>query len=239
MHHKDSLKYLCLFLGVMLIASCASTTSKDPKDPYESLNRKIYTFNDTFDKILTKPIAKGYNYIMPNPVKKGIGNFFRNIEHFPTIVNDVLQGEPGKAGTATTRLVLNSTLGLAGLIDVAEYMDIPYHRSDLGMTFARWGDTHSPYIVIPFLGPSTVRDTVAMFYDEGFGPLIYLKRSKVRDPLYALRLNDKRYQLLDADKVLEDALDPYIMQRDAYLQYRDNKIKGDSQSDAEKDTYVE
>lgn len=223
----------------LLLSGCAVSNQSHPHDPLEGLNRKIFAFNDTVDTYVMRPVAKGYDTVLPGPVKKGISNVYSNIWLVPTIANDILQLKPFKAGEATLRLAINTTIGLGGLWDPATHMGVKEHKQDMGLTLAAWGWENSSYLVLPLIGPSTLRDTGGMAVDEFvFYPPIHMTQMSARDKVYIGRFLDARYRLLEADKFLDDALDKYQMQRDAYLQHRDSKITANKGESAD-DTYVE
>jgi phospholipid-binding lipoprotein MlaA len=233
-----SISLLCLMFSVVL-SGCAVSNQSHPRDPLEPLNRKIFALNDTVDTYVMRPVAKGYDTVFPGPVKKGISNVYSNIWLVPTIANDILQLKPFKAGEASLRLLINTTVGLGGIWDPATHMGVKNHVQDMGLTLAAWGWEDSSYLVLPLIGPSTIRDTGGMAVDEYvFYPPIHLHEKSARDKVYMVRFLDTRYRLLEADKFLDDAIDKYQMQRDAYLQFRDSKIDANKGVTAD-DTYVE
>ena len=197
----------------------------DPEDPFESFNRAVYTFNDTLDKAILKPVAQGYNAALPNPVNKGVSNFFSNLDDVVVVFNDLLQLKIGQALSDTARVFFNSTIGIFGLIDVASGMDLPKHDEDLGQSFGYWGIDTGPYLVIPFLGPSDIRDAVGRVGDAYVDPLNDITPDGTRNGLLLLEGVDIRAGLLSASKVLKEAaLDEYLFVRDAYLQRRENLV---------------
>ncbi len=191
-------------------------------DPYEGFNRVMFKFNDTIDSYLLKPVAKVYNVIVPRPINQGVHNFFNNISNIPTIANDVLQLNMYQATRDTWRLVINSTVGIGGLFDIAARIDLPQYSNDFGMTLAYWGYKNSHYLVLPLFGPSTVRDGIGLPVDYfGFSLYPYVEPTSTRYQLYALGVIDRRAQLLQFESVLEEAaLDKYTFIRDAYMQRR-------------------
>jgi len=199
----------------------------NPKDPYEKFNRVMFTFNDTLDKCILKPVATLYDKIVPKPLNKGVGNFFNNIDTIPTIANDILQGNIYQATNDIWRLALNSTVGVVGFFDVATPIGLEPNTEDLGLTFARWGYTNSNYLVIPFLGPTTVRDAIAFpinYYAFTIYPYINPPRDRYR--IYILGVVDKRADLLHFQSVFEQvAIDKYVFMRDAYMQRRNYLIQ--------------
>lgn len=218
---------LVVLCALASLSGCASTPAAyDEGDPWEPFNRAMYAFNDDLDKKLLQPIARGYNTIMPGFANKGVTNFFGNIDDVVTVANDVLQFKFQQAVGDGIRVLWNSTFGIAGLIDVSTPMGYPKHEEDFGQTLGRWGVGPGPYVVWPFLGPSTLRDTAGRATDAiAFDPLFWLDSSTVFWSLYALDVVDTRADLLAATRVLEEAaLDPYIFVRDAYLQRRQNLV---------------
>jgi len=220
-HLKLITLLLCIFAS-----SCATVTTPDDRDPWESFNRSVYEFNDDFDKAIGRPIAEGYRFITPDPVETGISNFFSNLGDVVVIVNDLLQFKFEQAASDFSRLFFNTTFGLLGIFDVASHMDLPKHDEDFGQTLAVWGVGDGAYMVLPFLGPSSVRDTTGLLFDAYLlFPIAYVKDDSARWGLIALAAVDKRASLLEASRILEKAgVDPYVFVRNAYYQVRQNKI---------------
>jgi len=212
-----------------LIFSLTACSSIPPEqrvapDPWESLNRPLYGVHTTIDNVTTKPLAKGYRKIMPGPARKGVSNFFRNLITPRSMVNNFLQGKPQRGFSEFGRFLFNSTLGIGGLIDIASIGGMEEYREDFGQTAAVWGIPDGPYVVIPFLGPHTLRDAILLPVDIIVDPLYQYENSSVRDKLYVLRLIDLRYRLLTADQFLDDSKDPYVTMRESYLQNREYEI---------------
>jgi phospholipid-binding lipoprotein MlaA len=206
-----------------LLGGCA--TSGNPKDPIEGFNRAMYGFNDALDTVLIKPVAQGYDAVLPSPVRTGVTNFFGNIADFFIGVNNLLQGKPDQAVSDLGRVVVNSTVGIFGLIDWASDMGMEKHEEDFGQTFGRWGAGDGAYVVLPIFGPRTVRDTAGLIVDSAVDPIGHIDHVPTRNTLLALRAIDIRADLLPADKVIEEAaLDKYSYIRDGYLQNRRNLI---------------
>lgn len=206
-----------------MLAGCA--TSGNPKDPLEGFNRAMFAFNDGLDTVLIKPVAKGYDEVLPAPVRAGVTNFFGNIADLFIGVNNLLQGKPDQALSDFGRVLINSTIGILGLFDVASEAGLEKHEEDFGQTFGRWGVGDGAYVVIPFFGPRTVRDTVGLVLDVKVDPVANLSDVATRNALLALRVIDNRADLLPADKVIEQAaLDKYSYVRDGYLQRRRSLI---------------
>lgn len=212
---------------LMLCAGCATRSPyQDASDPLEPVNRAIYKFNDYFDRKVLKPVAKGYVKVVPGVARTGVRNFFNNLVEPITIVNDGLQGKGRQAASDTMRFGFNTVFGLLGLVDVSSGWGLPQHNEDFGQTFAVWGFGEGPYLVLPFLGPSNVRDGIGIAAAWKMQPVPYL----VEDPatrygIYGLYFVSKRADLLSASKVLEAAaIDPYLQVREAYRQKRWNDI---------------
>lgn len=216
---------VCL-LGSVLLPGCATTGNMDEyKDPFEKYNRAVYKFNDGFDRALLQPVAKGYRKIIPSPVRRSVGNFFRNLLEPTTIINDLLQGKFEQAVTDTLRLVYNTSFGLLGLFDVATAIGIERHQEDFGQTFAVWGFKPGPYIMLPFLGPTNIRDGIGLLpYYFVTDPRLYNSDTAVNLALVAINAVDSRSQLLTGSKLLELQLDPYSFLRETYNQRRINLI---------------
>jgi phospholipid-binding lipoprotein MlaA len=216
-----------LIFLLVLVGGCASTPDeyRDPRDPLESYNRKVYKFNKAVDDAVMKPIAKGYKAITPEPLDRGITNFFGNLADVTSAVNNLLQFKLSRAGSDVGRVAMNTTVGLLGFFDVATNMGLPSYKEDLGQTFGYWGDVDSPYMVLPFWGPSTLRDSIGLMGDAVTNPLFSLREDRVYWGLIALNVVDTRADLLTAGKILEEAaVDPYVFLRDAFLQRRRNQI---------------
>jgi len=215
-----------LISSVSLISGCATQGPTEEHDPLEGFNRAMYSFNDTIDKAILKPVAQGYDAVLPAPASKGVSNFFSNIDDVVVIFNDLLQLKFAQAASDTARVVFNSTLGLFGLIDVASGMDLPKHNEDFGQTLGYWGLGDGPYLVLPFFGPSSARDTVGLVGDIYIDPVFDINQHAERNATLILRTIDTRAGLLSASKVLKEAaLDPYIFVRDAYLQRRQSLVE--------------
>ena len=207
------------------LAGCA-TSGGNPADPLEGLNRKVFAFNDAADRAVMTPIAKGYRAVFPAFMRTGISNFFSNLEDVWIGVNNLLQGKLQDGSEDFTRVLFNSTFGIAGLFDFASDVGLPKRNEDFGQTLAVWGVGSGPFIVIPLIGPSTVRDGSALIVDYK-ADLVYWGTDSVpiRNSLYATRAVSNRANLLDASSVLEQAaLDRYAFVRDAWLQRRRNLI---------------
>ncbi len=233
-HFKDLATALCLSLILFLAAvpfdsgavSYAADTplvlekAKNP-DPWEKVNRKIYRFNEKVDHAVLRPVARGYVKHVPQKVRRGVKNFGANLREPTTIINDLLQGKVGQAGRDTLRFLINSTVGLLGIFDVASRLDLERHREDYGQTLAKWGVPAGPYLVLPFLGPSNLRDATGLIPQYAYTDLTAgIDDDAILWSLYAVRAVDTRSDLLKADKILENQLDPYVFLRESYTQQR-------------------
>jgi len=217
-------------LVALVAAGCASNSPADADnpetavraeyDPLESLNRKMYAINDAFDRATLKPIARGYKAVVPEFARRGVTNFSRNLFTPRSAVNNLLQGKPGPGFSELGRFIINSTLGIGGLIDVASAQGMPEYDEDFGQTLAVWGLPEGPYVFIPILGPNTLLDAISTPVDILSDPLIHYDNSSVRDKVYGLRVIDLRMRLLTAEALLEDSKDPYLTVRESYLQNR-------------------
>jgi phospholipid-binding lipoprotein MlaA len=213
-------------LCVLMLTGCAGTQNKhtDPEnDPWEGMNRKSFAFNQSMDKVV-RPIAVGYDKVMPDPLQRGVSNFFRNLDAPVTFLNLLLQGEFEKSLDTFGRFLLNSTVGLLGFFDLATKAGVPYHDEDLGQTLASWGYENSRYLVIPVFGPSTVRDGIGRYADSYVNPVGRQIWKNGEWAYWIARGIDIRAQYLDRDGELNDAYDPYVLMRDVWLQNRAYQI---------------
>jgi phospholipid-binding lipoprotein MlaA len=229
-------------LLVALLGACASSVPEDQRsesDPWETLNRSIYSFNTNVDKATLKPLAKGYEKVIPKPVRRGISNFFRNLGTPASSVNNFLQGKPSRGFSELGRFVFNSTLGVGGIFDVATAGGLEAQFEDFGQTAAVWGVPDGPYVMIPFMAPSTLRDTLLFPLFIVSSPLYHYDNTSVRDKLYVLRAIDVRARLLPAEKILEESKDPYITLRESYLQNREYEIYDGEPPEQEDEFYDE
>lgn len=222
------------FLCSFSVLPAAAQSNDDPfaddvqpvSDPLEPVNRAIYRFNETFDDYIAEPVARGYDRVVPGPVKRSVANFFDNLGYPVVIVSDLMQGRVLDGAADTARFLVNTTVGVAGLFDVATHLDLPERQEDLGQAFGRWGLGSGPYLVLPFLGPSNLRDavgTVGTFYVH---PMYYIEGPGARNAFVVANALDHRYGLLEAGEVLsEAALDPYAFVREFYQQNREKSIQ--------------
>jgi len=232
-------KYIKLILITLLFSATIAIAEENPKDPYEGFNRGVYKFNDTIDGAILKPIAMGYNYVTPDVAKKGVNNFYNNITDFITAVNSFLQLNFEQGMTDAGRVIVNTTVGLLGFIDVSSTNVNNYkerNREDFGTTLARYGWRDSAYLVLPLFGPSTFRDGTGLAVDGLFiDPIGYIDNVRLRNALYVGKIINTRAQLLDATNLMDDAsIDPYAFQRDSWLQMREAQIAGKQEIDYDK-----
>ncbi|MEJ2452576.1 MAG: VacJ family lipoprotein [Candidatus Thiodiazotropha sp.] len=223
---------------LLLLSGCASMGSGHPTDPLETVNRKIDVFNQKFDKAVAKPVAKGYRAVTPDPLDRGITNFFNNLSDVPSAANNLFQLKPLRALNDVGRVCVNTTIGLLGFFDVASDMGMPKYREDLGQTLGYWGVGDKPYLVIPFLGPSNLRDFFGLMGDFFLNPVSYSSQG-VYWSLVALNMVDRRADLIEAGDVLDEAaVDRYSFMREFYLQKRESAIK-DGQGAMDDDLFDE
>jgi len=215
-----------VLLAVAAASLCGGCAGAPPNDPWEKTNRFIYNVNDGFDRAALKPVADAYVKVVPKPIRTGLGNGFDNLVYFNVIVNDLLQGNWGQGLGDAGRMAANSTVGIAGVFDVATGWGLPAHQNDFGITLGKWGAKPGPYLVLPLFGPSTLRDASGLVVEYFATPTTYLDLPwEVTVPLGATDIVDARSR---ADVVMrfrnDTALDPYVFTRDAYLQYRESRI---------------
>lgn len=217
--HALLLKISAVTLLSFSLLGCA--TNGDPRDPLEPLNRGVYKFNDAVDKAVIKPVATGYKEAVPGLVQTAVGNFFSNLDDVLVLFNDLLQFKLDQSASDFSRLAWNTSVGIAGLIDVATPMELPKHNEDFGQTLGYWGIGNGPYLVLPILGPSTLRDATGRLVDSHFDPVWRHHPVPERNSAVAVYGVDTRARLLDAEGILDEAaLDRYVFLRDAYLQRR-------------------
>lgn len=206
-----------------LLGGCATTGN--PHDPLEPMNRAIYSFNDGVDQAIFKPVAEAYRAVLPSFVRTSVSNFFANINDVVIALNNLLQGKPGNAASDVGRIAINTTIGILGVFDVATEFGMEKHHEDFGQTLGYWGVGDGPFLMLPLLGPSNLRDTVGRVADFKLDPITYVDPSRDRNILWGSRSVSQRADLLETSKILETAaLDPYEFLRDAYLQRRRNLV---------------
>lgn len=225
-------RILFMLAATVLLTACATTApppeQRHPDDPWEPFNRNMYQFNRSLDRAILRPLARAYDKALPRPVKTGIGNAFDNLSSLPTIVNLVLQGRPIDARLKLERFLTNTVGGLGGFFDVASAWDMPDFDEDFGQTLAVWGWDDSRYLVLPLLGPSTVRDGLGRIPDR-YIDVPWREVTDDREWLIGIDVIQQRAALLPRDRQLEDALDEYLLVRDAWLQRRQTEITGQSE----------
>lgn len=224
------------FLLLTLASGCASTGGISEGDPFEGFNRGAFNFNKSMDKHLFNPVAEVYEKVLPEVVNDGVTNFFSNINDISVIINDILQGKFGQAVSDLGRFVMNSTLGLAGFFDVSTDAGMPKHREDFGQTLGVWGFDSGPFLIIPFLGPTTVRAGIGLGVDTiAFNPTFYvIDETVINGGLMALQYIDFKADLLSTGELLGiAAVDEYGFLRSVYLQYRDKVIHDRDDDDLE------
>jgi len=221
-----SLRSFIAALLALTMAGCATLPPgpRDVRDPLERYNRSMFRVNDAIDRAALKPVARGYVRVVPRPVRTGINHFLTNLGYPRTVINDVLQGKLGDSGRDTARLVVNTALGL-GFFDPATKMGLDLHNEDFGQTLGKWGVHSGPYLVLPLLGPSTVRDGLGRIPDEYSTPRHYINDATVRWGIIAVDVVDTRAGLLDTEGLLNQAFDRYQFVRNAWLQRREYQVR--------------
>ena len=227
------LAQLALAASVLLVG-CASAPTANPKDPWESMNRSVASFNDKVDDNVLKPVATGYRNVVPDLVQTGVRNVFNNFADMWSTVNNLLQLKPLNTAESLGRVVVNTVFGIYGIFDVATYIKLERHPEDFGQTLGYWGVPNGPYLVLPLFGPSTLRDGASLPVDFAVSPTQYINDIPTRNQVFALRLVSKRAELLKSGNMLEEAsIDKYSFTRDAYLQYRRSQIYDGNPPDEE------
>ena len=213
-----------LLLVSLALGGCASTQrERNPQDPLEPFNRGMYKFNDAVDKAILKPVAKGYNTVIPEPGKIMVRNFFSNLDDIIVTINDLLQLKFSQAASDGTRVLFNSTFGVLGIINITDRLE--KHNEDFGQTLGYWGFSSGPYIVLPFFGPRTFRDSVGLYVDSYSSPIRLVPNIPTRNEMYVTRTISLRAGLLDQENILDEAaIDRYAFIRDAYLQQRQSLV---------------
>ncbi len=221
-------------LLVLALTGCA--TGGNSRDPLEPFNRGVFQVNDALDKAVLKPVAKGYKAVVPLPLRGGVDSFLNNLRDIPIAFNGLLQGKFRQAASDTGRFVINTSLGILGVFDVATRLGLERHDEDFGQTLGYWGLGSGPYLVLPFLGPSTIRDTSGLIVDYASGPGTYLFSNAPETwTVFGVRVLSQRANLLDAERLLDEAaLDKYTFLRDAYLLRRERLIHGDAGPESSK-----
>lgn len=221
----NTLIRILLAVAAVALAGCASTRANNPSDPMESYNRGMYQFNEAVDKAVIKPVAQVYDAAMPQIGKTGVSNFFSNLDDVIVTANDFLQLKILQGILDGTRFVVNTTVGIYGLIDIGSHVGLEKHNEDFGQTLGKWGVGNGPYIVLPILGPSTLRDSVGLYADSRPDKLRRVEHMRTRNQLYAAKTISRRAALLDREEILDEAaIDRYELLRDSYLLRRKSLV---------------
>lgn len=220
-----SIRRIMSLAALALALTGCATSGAHPQDPFEGFNRTMFRFNEAVDEAVLKPVAKGYQSVTPSFVQTVVGNFFGNLGDVWTAANNLLQGNLHEGLSDVMRVATNTVLGLGGVLDIASEAGMTKHKEDFGQTLGAWGVPAGPYVVLPLLGPSTVRDTAALPADFAGDPWVYADPVRVRNTGSVLRIVDERAALLGASNLMEDvALDNYAFMRDAWLQRRESMV---------------
>jgi phospholipid-binding lipoprotein MlaA len=220
MKHRVAAFGIVLTLGLSGCVTLPPNSQRVPQDPWESWNRGVYKVNTALDNAVAKPIAKTYVRAVPSPVRTGISNFYQNLHTTTVMINDVLQGKFKAAANDLARFAMNTTVGFGGLLDPATQAGLDLNDEDFGQTLGHWGVHPGPFVEIPVLGPSDVRDGSGRVVDLYTGPTHYIRNTPVEYTVYGVSLVDTRANLLSLDETLKNVFDPYAFIRDAYLQRR-------------------
>ncbi|MEO7107345.1 MAG: VacJ family lipoprotein [Rhodoferax sp.] len=211
--------------GLVALQACAAVPNKDPRDPMESWNRGVFKFNDSVDRAVVKPVAIAYRAVTPNWVRTGIGNFFTNLDDVWSMVNNALQLRGQDTADSFGRVIVNTTMGLGGILDIASEMGMERHSANFGLTLGRWGVGPGPFVMLPLWGSSTLRDTAALSLDIKGNLVNSVQDVPTRDALTVINVVDTRSNYLKAGDVVDGAaLDKYSFTRDAFLQRRRNQV---------------
>jgi phospholipid-binding lipoprotein MlaA len=235
MHKTASVPLLAL--ACLVLFGCASlppNSKRDPRDPWERMNRTTFKVNTALDHAIARPVARTYQKVTPRAVRTGVSNFLDNLFYPVTMANDLLQLKFKPFGQDTGRFLMNTTLGIGGLFDPATGVGLPKNEEDLGQTFGYWGAKPGPYLIIPLLGPSDVRDGIGRVGDIWLSPPHYINNNYISYGLWGLGVLDARYRLLPQDKLLDEAYDPYAFLKNAYLQRREYLVTDGKLSDEQR-----
>ncbi len=236
------IRLISILAASVVAAGCVSVPPEDrvEHDPWEGLNRGIFKVNEGLDKAIMKPVATGYTKVVPQAARQGVTNFSRNLFTPRSAVANFLQGKPRDGFGELSRFLINSTVGLGGLFDIASRNGIEAKTEDFGQTAAVWGVPDGPYVMLPFLGPTTLRDALVLPFDIAMDPLYHYETASVRDPLYVLRIINLRANLLPLEDMLNDSVDKYVTMRESYLQNRQFDIyDGDPPTDDDDEFFDE
>ena len=231
------LRIIIIGLIALMISGCATYSGNamtNSSDPWQAVNRPVFAVNDTFDKMLFKPLAKGYNALTPDPVQNAITNFFSNLGEIDNAINNLFQGKPVQFATSIGRLAINSTVGIGGLFDVAAYAGLERAQEDLGQTFGTLGMQTGPYVVLPLLGSSSIRDLPGRIVSMYINPLSWLDDVSFRNIMVGVNTVDSRANLLAKEDIASEiSNDKYTLYRDAFLEERDFQISDGNLSDSD------
>ena len=216
---------LIILIGIIasvLLTGCATVSSPDPRDPWEGWNRNVQSFNDVLDDYAMKPVAKGYNWIMPSFANTAVSNVFSNIEDIGVTINAFLQGKFSQSGMDASRFIVNTTAGLGGLIDVGTMIDLPKHKEDFGQTLGVWGIPAGPYMVLPLFGPSSPRGVVGLVGDAAMNPITYIGNIYISTGIFAVNAIDTRANYIITERIADEAavFGRYEFFRDVYIAQR-------------------
>jgi phospholipid-binding lipoprotein MlaA len=227
------LRLFATFVVIFVLGGCATLPSgkADPSDRFERFNRSVYSFNRAIDHAVLRPVARTYVKITPAPARHSVSNFLSNLDYPVTIVNDFLQGKIHHGLSDVGRFGVNTVVGIGGLFDPASHWGLEKHNEDFGLTLARWGVRSGPYLMLPILGPSTVRDAPARVVDRYLTPTAYLNNTGLEVGLFFFRAVDGRSRVLDMDSLIDSAYDPYAFVRTAWLQRREYQVHGGTAPD--------
>jgi phospholipid-binding lipoprotein MlaA len=229
---RPAIRRLATFTTLSLLAfglvGCATVppSERNPRDPWQRMNRGIYKFNDTFDRAIAQPVARTYVRVLPQTIRTGVTNFFNNVTYPDVIVNALLQGQLEPFARDTGRFVVNTTVGLGGLFDPASHIGLTYEDRDFGQTFGKWGIPPGPFVVLPFLGPSDVRDGLGRVPDAYAEPWAYINNPYWDYGTLLVYEVDERAAILPLTDLARKTYDPYAFERNAYLQHRDFMVQG-------------
>lgn len=229
----DHMKFLSWFISIYILCISASVYAIQ-EDPFESINKKVFVFNETVDKYFLKPVSKTYSLVTPDFIEKGVSNIFNNVNDLGMMINNLLQIKPLEALHDAGRILINSSVGIGGFFDVATKVGLEKHEEDFGQTLGRWHVKSGPYIVLPFFGPSTIRDSFSLVVDSFLKPQHYINHVPTRNSIYGAEAIDTRTSFFKAEKLIQG--DKYSFIRDVYLQRRnflvlDGAIEDDFTSD--------
>jgi phospholipid-binding lipoprotein MlaA len=232
---------VAMLLAALLAGGCVSVPPEKrvAHDPWEGTNRTLYQFNDAVDKVTLRPVARVYNKVLPKPIRQGVTNFSTNLYVPRSSINSFLQGKPRDGFSEIFRFIVNSTIGIGGIFDIASKSGLEAKNEDFGQTAAVWGIPQGPYVMLPFLGPRTLTDAILLPFDIGSDPLYYYEVRSYRDPITVLRIVNLRSRLLSLEEMLAESADPYVTVRESWLQNREFEIYDGNPPSDEDDMFDE